>query len=69
MTATVAIRPAAGPETLKCELLISPTTMPPAKPAIRPLIGGTPEPNAIPRHKERPREKRPMRPVNLILTN
>ena len=45
------VKPAAGPETLRCELLISPTTIPPAIPANRPENDGAPEPKAIPRHK------------------
>ena len=50
-TITMAMSPAAGPDTLKCDPLIAPTIMPPTTPAIMPEINGAPEPSAIPRHK------------------
>lgn len=47
--ATITVRPAAGPLTLSCEPLSSPTTMPPAMPAIMPEKRGAPDPSAIPK--------------------
>lgn len=47
---TMAVRPAAGPETLMWERLMLPTTIPPTTPAIMPDNGGAPEANAIPKH-------------------
>src|SRR6218665_1806018 len=49
-TKTIAVSPAAGPETEILELLINPTTIPPTIPAITPDNGGAPDANAIPRH-------------------
>ena len=49
--ATTVVRPAAGPETDICELLINPITMPPIIPAIIPESGGAPEANAMPKHR------------------
>ena len=48
---TIAVSPAAGPETLKCELLKYPTMIPPTTPAIIPESGGAPEANAIPKQR------------------
>lgn len=48
---TIAVRPAAGPETDMFELLINPTTIPPIIPEIIPDNGGAPEAKAIPKHK------------------
>jgi hypothetical protein len=48
---TIAVKPAAGPLTLNCELLSVPITIPPTIPAINPLKNGAPEAKAIPRHK------------------
>jgi hypothetical protein len=48
---TIVVRPAAGPLTLREELLKNPITTPPTMPAIIPLTIGAPEANAIPRHK------------------
>ena len=48
---TIAVSPAAGPETEMFELLMEPTTSPPTMPAIIPDSGGAPEARAIPRHK------------------
>ena len=45
----IAVSPAAGPETLKCDLLKKPTTMPPTTPAIIPENKGAPEAIAMPR--------------------
>jgi hypothetical protein len=56
---TTVINPAAGPETPRRELLISPTTTPPMIPAINPEIGmglnpsTVVEANPIPKHKGR----------------
>jgi hypothetical protein len=47
---TIAVRPAAGPETLICDRLKKPTTTPPTIPAIIPDNGGAPEAKAIPKH-------------------
>jgi hypothetical protein len=46
---TNAARPAAGPLTLRGELLSEPITMPPIIPDIIPLKKGAPEASAIPR--------------------
>jgi hypothetical protein len=48
---TIAIKPAAGPETLKLELDKKPTTTPPITPVIIPAKGGAPDATAIPKHK------------------
>lgn len=48
---TIAVNPAAGPETEIFELLMNPTTRPPTIPAMIPDKGGAPEANAIPKHK------------------
>ena len=48
-TATMTVKPAAGPETLNCEPLTTATTSPPTIPAITPAKGGAPEAKAIPR--------------------
>jgi len=50
-TAQIAVRPAAGPLTLNCDLLISVTTSPPMIPASNPEYMGTPEAKAIPRQR------------------
>ena len=47
--AQMAVRPAAGPLTLNCDLLMSVTTRPPMIPANKPEYMGTPEANEIPR--------------------
>lgn len=47
---TIAVKPAAGPETEMLELLKYPTTKPPTIPAITPDNGGAPDANAIPKH-------------------
>ena len=47
---TIAVKPAAGPETLKCDLLKYPTTIPPTIPEIIPENKGAPEAIAIPEH-------------------
>lgn len=47
---TIAVKPAAGPETEIFELLRNPTTRPPTIPEIIPDNGGAPEANAIPKH-------------------
>jgi hypothetical protein len=48
---TIAVRPAAGPETDMFELLRNPTTRPPTIPEITPDNGGAPDARAIPKHK------------------
>lgn len=48
---TIAVKPAAGPDTEILELLKIPTTKPPTIPAITPDNGGAPDANAIPKHK------------------
>ena len=48
---TMAVRPAAGPETLRWEPLMAPTTMPPMVPAMMPAMAGTPEAWAMPRQR------------------
>ena len=47
---TIAVKPAAGPETLIWDLLKYPTTIPPIIPEIIPENKGAPLANAIPRH-------------------
>jgi len=47
---TIAVKPAAGPLTLKCDLLRRPTTIPPIAPVTKPDINGAPDACAIPRH-------------------
>ena len=47
---TIAVSPAAGPETLRWELLNEPTIIPPTTPAMIPANGGAPEASAMPRH-------------------
>ena len=47
---TIAVKPAAGPDTLKWELLKYPTTIPPIIPEIIPENRGAPEAKAIPKH-------------------
>ena len=47
---TIAVNPAAGPETLIWDLLKYPTTIPPMTPAIIPENKGAPEAIAIPKH-------------------
>src|SRR5690606_23329984 len=54
---TMAVNPAAGPETLNCELLKVPTTIPPMIPDIIPENKGAPLANAIPKHKGRATKK------------
>lgn len=54
---TMAVKPAAGPETLICDRLMVPTTIPPTTPAIIPESGGAPEANAIPKHSGRATKK------------
>lgn len=49
--AQIAVRPAAGPLTLKGDRLIAETTMPPIIPEIIPDKIGAPEASEIPRHK------------------
>lgn len=49
--AQIAVRPAAGPLTLKGDLLIAETTMPPIIPESNPDNNGAPEASEIPRHK------------------
>ena len=46
----MAVKPAAGPETLVCEPLNAPTTTPPTIPATSPEKSGAPDANAIPKH-------------------
>lgn len=48
---TIAVNPAAGPETLIRELLKYPTIIPPTTPEIIPENKGAPEAIAIPKHK------------------
>jgi hypothetical protein len=48
---TIAVKPAAGPETLICDWLKKPTTIPPTIPEIMPENKGAPEAIAIPKHK------------------
>ena len=45
----MAIRPAAGPDTLTCDLLKTPTTIPPITPVMIPANGGAPLATDIPR--------------------
>ena len=49
-TKTIAVKPAAGPETLSCEPLNKPTTIPPTTPEIIPENKGAPLARAIPKH-------------------
>jgi hypothetical protein len=48
---TIAVKPAAGPVTLKAELLKKPTKIPPITPETIPENNGAPEAKAIPKHK------------------
>ena len=48
---TMAVSPAAGPLTLRLELLSAPITIPPTIPAISPEKNGAPEASAMPKHK------------------
>lgn len=48
---TIAVNPAAGPETLRWEVLKKPITIPPTIPEIIPENNGAPEAIAIPKHK------------------
>lgn len=73
-TKTIAVKPAAGPDTLTCDWLRKPMTVPPMTPAIIPENKGAPEANAIPKHKGRatkkttkPAAKSDLRLVNKIL--
>ena len=52
--ATIAVRPAAGPLTLRWLPLISPTTTPPTTPPIMPENSFKPLATAIPKHREWP---------------
>ena len=54
---TIAVNPAAGPETLKCDLLKYPTTIPPITPEIIPENNGAPLASAIPKHSGRATKK------------
>ena len=56
-TNTIAIRPAAGPETLTFELLKDPTTIPPIIPVIIPANGGAPLATAIPKQSGKATKK------------
>ena len=47
---TIAVKPAAGPDTLRCDLLKYPTTIPPIIPEIIPENNGAPEAIAMPKH-------------------
>jgi hypothetical protein len=53
----IAVRPAAGPETLNCEVLKYPTTIPPTIPEIIPENNGAPEAKAILNKEEEPLKK------------
>ena len=55
--ATIAVSPAAGPLTLKCDRLASPTTMPPTTPAMMPLNNGALDANATPKQRGRATRK------------
>ena len=46
----IAVKPAAGPLTLRLDLLRLPITIPPIIPEINPEKSGAPEASAIPRH-------------------
>lgn len=48
---TMAVNPAAGPDTEMLELLIEPITRPPTIPAIIPDNGGAPDASAIPKQR------------------
>ncbi|MNQ45408.1 hypothetical protein D3C85_591900 [compost metagenome] len=54
---TIAVKPAAGPDTLICDWLKQPTTIPPITPAIIPENKGAPEAIAIPKHNGRATKK------------
>jgi len=47
---TIAVNPAAGPDTLRCDLLKKPTTIPPTIPEIIPDSGGAPDAKEMPKH-------------------
>lgn len=53
----IAVKPAAGPETLMCDWLKKPTTMPPTIPDIIPENKGAPEAIAMPKHKGKATKK------------
>lgn len=54
---TIAVRPAAGPETLMLDVLKYPTTIPPTIPAIIPENNGAPEAIAIPKQRGKATKK------------
>src|SRR5690606_503504 len=55
--ATTAVKPAAGPLTLVCEPLSTPTKIPPTMPAMRPAMGGALDASATPRQSGRATRK------------
>jgi hypothetical protein len=54
---TIAINPAAGPDTLTLELLNAPTRTPPIIPAIIPANGGAPLATAMPKQRGKATKK------------
>ena len=67
--AEIAVRPAAGPLTLKCDLLIKPTTIPPMIPEIRPEYNGAPDAKEIPRQRGKATKKTVMLALKSCLRN
>jgi len=67
--ALIAVRPAAGPATLKCDLLIRPMTMPPIIPEIRPEYKGAPDAKEIPRQRGKATKKTVMLALKSCLRN
>src|SRR5690606_32568403 len=54
---TMAVKPAAGPDTLMWDWLKKPTTIPPTTPVIIPANKGAPDANAIPKQRGRATKK------------
>ena len=67
--AEMAVRPAAGPLTLKCDLLIRPTTIPPMMPDIKPEYSGAPDAKEIPRQRGNATKKTVMLALKSCLRN
>ena len=67
--AQIAVKPAAGPLTLSCELLIIDITSPPIIPANRPEYRGAPEASEIPRQSGKATKKTVMLALKSNLRN
>ena len=67
--AQMAVRPAAGPLTLRSDLLMRVMTMPPMTPANKPEYTGAPEARDTPRHSGRATKKTVMLALKSCLVN